>query len=97
MARRMLAIPLIAYVVQSRFDSVERIRDVHAPILIAHGTRDDVVPLAMGQQLFAAAPEPKRFYPIQGAGHNDMLEVGGEAYLACLKAFVQSSAQAGKL
>ena len=97
MARRMLAIPLIAYIVKSRFDSMERIRDVHAPILIAHGTRDDVVPFAMGQQLFAAAPEPKQFYPIPGAGHNDMLEVGGEAYLACLKEFVESTAPAGKL
>ena len=76
---------------------MERIRDVHAPILIAHGTRDDVVPFAMGQQLFAAAPEPKRFYPIPGAGHNDMLEVGGEAYLACLKEFVESTTPAGKL
>lgn len=91
MARRMFAIQLIAYVVRSRFDSLERIRDVHAPILIVHGTRDDVVPFAMGQQLFAAAPEPKRFYPIKGAGHNDLLEVGGADYLAFLKAFVETT------
>ena len=78
MARRMFAIPLIGYVVKSRFDSLQKIRDVHAPILIVHGTRDEVVPFAMGQQLFAAAPEPKRFYPIEGAGHNDLMEAGGE-------------------
>jgi uncharacterized protein len=92
MAKRMFAIPLIGYVVKSRFDSLDLIRAVHAPILIVHGTRDEVVPFAMGQQLFAAAPEPKQFCPIEGAGHNDMLEAGGERYLACLKAFVESAA-----
>ena len=93
MARRMFAIPLIAYVVKSRFDSLQKIREVHAPILIVHGTRDEVVPFRMGQQLFAAAPEPKRFYPIEGAGHNNLMEVGGERYLACLQRFVAESAQ----
>lgn len=93
MARRMFAIPLIEYAVKSRFDSLERIRDVHAPILIVHGTRDSVVPFAMGQELFTAAPESKRFFPVQGAGHNNLIEVGGEDYLACLRSFVAESAR----
>src|SRR5208282_4244103 len=92
MARRLFAIPFIEYVVKSRFDSLQKIRDVHAPILIAHGTRDEVIPFAMGQQLFQVAPEPKRFYAIEGASHNDALEVGGEHYLACLQRFVAESA-----
>lgn len=91
MARRMFAIPLIEYVVKSRFDSLQKIREVHAPILIVHGTRDDLVPFRMGQQLFAAAPEPKRFYPIEGAGHNDLMEIGAVSYLACLQRFVANS------
>ncbi len=91
MARRMFVIPLVEYVVKSRFDSLQSIRQVRAPILIVHGTRDEVVPFAMGQQLFGAGPEPKRFYPIDGAGHNNLMEVGGESYLACLKSFVENS------
>ncbi len=90
MARRMFALPLIEYVVKSRFDSLSRIREVRAPVLIVHGTRDEVVPFAMGQKLFAAAPEPKRFFPIEGAGHNNVLEAGGEHYLGCLKEFIDS-------
>jgi hypothetical protein len=93
MAQRMFAIPLIAYVTKSRFDSLQKIRDVHAAILIVHGTRDEVVPFEMGQQLFRVAPEPKRFYPIEGAGHNNLLEVGGESYLALLQRFVAESAR----
>ena len=93
MARRVFAIPLIEYVVKSRFDSLHKIRDVHAPILIVHGTRDEVVPIEMGQQLFQAAPEPKRFYPIERATHNNLMEVGGASYLACLQTFIAESAR----
>jgi len=91
MARRTFRIPLLEYVPKSRFDSLQKIRNVHAPILIAHGTRDEVVPFEMGQRLFAAASEPKRFYAIEGAGHNDIFEVGGDTYLQQLKTFVGSS------
>jgi fermentation-respiration switch protein FrsA (DUF1100 family) len=91
MARRMFRIPLLEYVPKSRFDSLQKIRSLHAPILIVHGTRDEVVPFEMSHRLFAAASEPKRFCPIEGAGHNDLIEVGGEAYLQQLEAFVGSS------
>ncbi len=93
MARRMFAIPFIAYVVKSRFDSEERIREVHAPILIVHGTLDETVPFEMGEQLFRAAPEPKQFFRVEGAHHNDVMEVSGETYLALLKTFVARAAR----
>jgi hypothetical protein len=92
MARLMLSLPLFEYVVKSRFDSLERVRDVHAPVLIVHGTRDEVIPYVMGEQLFRAAPQPKQFYRVEGAGHNNLMEVGGEAYLACLRHFVAECA-----
>jgi hypothetical protein len=88
MTREIFALPIIEYIVKSRFDSVERIRNVRVPILIVHGTKDDVVPLAMGQQLFDAASEPKRFYRMEGAGHNNLVEAGGEGFVACLKQFL---------
>jgi fermentation-respiration switch protein FrsA (DUF1100 family) len=96
MTREIFAMPLIEYVVRSQFDSQEKIRAMHVPILIVHGTRDDVVPFAMGEQLFAAAPEPKRFYPIGGAGHNNLLEAGGEEYLDCLRRFIAECARGAK-
>ena len=91
MARRMFLIPLIEYVVKSRFDSLEKICAVRAPILVVHGTQDEVVPFSMGQQLFAAASEPKRFYAVEDAGHNDLMEVGGESYLESLRVFIGES------
>jgi fermentation-respiration switch protein FrsA (DUF1100 family) len=57
----------------NRFDSLGRISRVSAPILMAHGDADEIVAFDLGQRLFAAAPEPKRFLPVSGADHNDML------------------------
>jgi hypothetical protein len=85
MARRAFRIPLLEYVVKSRFDSLAKIKSVRSPILIIHGTRDEVVPFAMGQRLYQAAPEPKAFLPVEGARHNDVFEVGGEKYLETLR------------
>ena len=96
MARQMFAVPLIAYAASSRFDSLDRIRRVSAPVLIVHGTQDDVVPFAMGEQLFAAARQPKHFFAVEGAGHNDVLETGGESYLACLRTLVAALPHGGR-
>ena len=58
---------------RDRFDSLARLPRVAAPVLIAHGDRDDIVPFELGERLFAAASEPKRFFRIAGADHNDAL------------------------
>ena len=89
MARRTFRIPLFEYIPKSQFNSLEKIRGVRAAILIVHGTRDETVPFSMGQRLFAAAPEPKFFFPVEGAGHNDVVEVGGEDLLEHLKSFLE--------
>ena len=88
MARRVFRIPLFEYIPKSRFDSLAKIRRVRAPILIVHGTRDETVPFSMGQRLFAAAPEPKALFSVEGAGHNDVLEAGREELLERLKSFI---------
>ncbi len=97
MARRMLRIPLFEYVPKSRFDSLHKITRVHAPILIVHGTEDRVIPFSMGQRLYEAAPQPKSFLQIEGAGHNDIALVGGERYFDRLKMFVSGRVLADKL
>lgn len=92
MARRMrgglAALVPTSWVVRSKFDSLSKIANVHSPIMLLHGDMDDIVPIEMGRELFAAANEPKRFYPIAGAGHNDTVLIGGDAYFDALKEFI---------
>jgi uncharacterized protein len=39
------------------------------PLLIIHGDKDDVVPVAEAERLFRAAGEPKELYIVEGGGH----------------------------
>jgi hypothetical protein len=59
--------------VPDAYPSLQRITGLRAPLLILHGARDSVVPLMHGEELFRAAPEPKRLEVFPDAGHNDML------------------------
>jgi uncharacterized protein len=61
-----------------KYDSERLVGGLTVPFFEAHGDRDAVVPLSLGERLFAAAPEPKRFVRVSGAGHDDIVE--DEAY-----------------
>jgi hypothetical protein len=75
--------------VRDRFDSLARIGNVKAPILVLHGKRDRVVPLRFGRVLFDAAPEPKELWLAREAGHENLIRYGAfEAVLDFLRRHV---------
>lgn len=88
MARTHFPLPLVGGLLEKRFNAVDKIGRVSAPLLFFHGDRDDIVPYSYGRDLFEAAREPKEFVPLPGASHNDTYLVGGDAYFAKLKLFV---------
>jgi len=51
------------------YDSLSRVRRLACPTLFLHGPADTIVPFEMGEALFRAAPEPKRFAALVG-DHN---------------------------
>jgi fermentation-respiration switch protein FrsA (DUF1100 family) len=83
-------LPVIGPMVVWGFNSRERIGRVHAPMLFIQGDRDEIIPLRLGQALYAAAPQPKSFWIVPGAGHNDVVEAGGAGYGERLRAFYQT-------
>jgi hypothetical protein len=66
--------------VRTRYDNRSKIPRLRLPLLIVHGTRDDTVPFAHGEELFEAAPEPKSFLAVEGGAHSDSYLAGGERY-----------------
>jgi uncharacterized protein len=72
---------------RDQFRSIDLIDDIKAPLLVLHGERDGLIPIRLGQRLFDAANEPKRFVSLPGAGHVDVLEGGG---LAPVRAFLSA-------
>ena len=71
-----------------RFQSERKIAAVRCPILFFHGDRDEIVPFDFGRRLYEAAPSPKSFETLAGAGHNDTVAVGGQPYFARIGRFL---------
>ncbi len=78
----------IGYILQTKYDSISKIRDIKVPVLILHGDKDELAPFEQGRKLYETANEPKEFYTIQGATHNDTYIVGGEEYFDVIRRFV---------
>jgi fermentation-respiration switch protein FrsA (DUF1100 family) len=76
--------------VDVEFDLAPKIAKFQMPVLIIHGEHDSIVPVALGRQVFDAAPEPKQWYMVPGAGHNDVPFVGGMPYYRKIMSFVQT-------
>jgi len=92
MAKTMLLFKPFAFFLPPHFNNLEKISRIPVPKLLCHGEKDEIVPFSMGRKLFQTAHEPKIFFPIKGAGHNDTYLVGGNAYFQTLAAFVRDAA-----
>lgn len=71
-----------------RFDSLQKVPALQLPVLFIHGMADRQVPFEMSKRLYAATPNPKQLYLVPYAGHNDVADVGGQAYQQAIQSFV---------
>ncbi len=78
----------VSLLLKTKYDSLAKIRNIKVPILVMHGDKDALVPFEHGKRLYDMANEPKEFYTIPGAGHNDTHIVGGDEYFDVIKEFV---------
>lgn len=79
-------------VLKGDYNNASKIRDVHAPFLLFHGTDDIFIDITKnGQVIFDSANEPKKFIRVQGAGHTTVpWTMGAEAYIRALESFIES-------
>src|SRR5258707_1254128 len=66
----------VRFLMKDQFRSDLRIGKVTAPVLVLHGDRDNIVPMALAERLYGLINAPKRFVRFAGIGHNDL---GAEA------------------
>jgi fermentation-respiration switch protein FrsA (DUF1100 family) len=62
------------------YPSLRLISRLRAPLLVLHGDRDEIVPVAHGRALLEAATVPKRMRVFSGLGHNDLAARAGRDY-----------------
>jgi fermentation-respiration switch protein FrsA (DUF1100 family) len=62
-----------------RYETTRYIAGLKAPLLVLHGARDRVVPVAMGREIARLAPEPKRLVIFPNGNHSDLYINGNDA------------------
>ncbi|MGI0498498.1 alpha/beta hydrolase [Limnospira platensis CENA597] len=72
-----------------RFPNLANLQNVEVPVLIIHGDRDRVIPFHHGQRLYDDFDGPKMSLWVEGAGHNNVLEVAGDRYVETLLKFTE--------
>jgi fermentation-respiration switch protein FrsA (DUF1100 family) len=78
-AARLFPFVPVQWLMHDQFHSDQRIDAVRAPLLIMHGAGDDLIPIRLGERLFALAHDPKRFVRFTDGGHDDLDRYGADA------------------
>ncbi len=80
-------LPFIGPLVTSGLETASKIKQVEAPVLIMHGDRDEVIAYRLGREVLETANMPKELWTVEGAGHNNIVQVGGRRYVEKLREF----------
>ena len=70
---------------------IDRVAEIKVPKLFLHGTRDPRTKFAEAQELFARAAEPKTFFPVEGADHEDLHHFLGARYEKLILEFLETN------
>jgi fermentation-respiration switch protein FrsA (DUF1100 family) len=66
------ALAMAPWLPLTNYDTISKIGRLRVPLLVMHGDSDHTIPERMGQQVFEAAPEPKRYVIFPDSGHSDI-------------------------
>ena len=76
-----------------KFNNIRKIKRVKVPVMVIHGTKDNVIPFFHGQKLYSAANEPKTSMWVDGAGHFDLIPTMGLEYNSRIMSFIEKAVQ----
>jgi len=80
---------LVSFIAGDSFNNLAKIKNIKTPLLVIHGTQDQVIPYSMGEEIFEAANSRKRFIKIEGGGHNDLQNTYEHEYWMSILAFIE--------
>ncbi|CAE8625351.1 unnamed protein product [Polarella glacialis] len=61
------------FLIRDRFDNAAKAASLKLPVLIVHGTDDDIVPFSQGQ-LLSEKVKGSKLVAVRGVGHNDVFD-----------------------
>ena len=78
-------LPLWRAISRVHYDTRTHVAQLDVPVWVVHGTHDMVTPVHMGREVFQAARRKGELLILDGVGHNDVVESGGERYWEWLR------------
>lgn len=70
----------VAPLITQRFEAAAYVERISAPLLVVHGSQDQLIQPTLGRALFDRAHAPKRFVLVEGGSHHNTNALGHEAY-----------------
>ncbi len=70
--------------ITQRLAAVDKVAQIGSPLLVVHGSEDQLIPTTLGKKLYDAAAEPKRFVLVEGGSHHNTNQVGQPQYREAL-------------
>ncbi len=74
----------IGWLITQRLESVRKVGAIGSPLLVVHGSDDQLIQPALGRRLYEAAADPKAFALVEGGSHYDTYLRGHTQYQQAL-------------
>jgi fermentation-respiration switch protein FrsA (DUF1100 family) len=73
---------------KQQLNNADILRQPHSPLLLVHGKRDRLIPVAHSEEIYHVASQPKAFAELPDAGHNDIYDTNFEQYRSAVQQFL---------
>ena len=80
----------VGWLLRDRYDTIDRIARVQAPLLVIGGDQDRIVPIEQTRRVYEAAQDPKTLLIIRGADHNDDSLLAGRELIDAVLRFLRA-------
>jgi len=81
----------ISFLAGDAFNNIEKILNIQAPLLVIHGTNDEVIPYQLGTDVFERAKVKKELITIEGGSHNNLHDDYAHEYWLPIFRFIAGS------
>jgi uncharacterized protein len=70
------------------FDTIKVIRRLQVPLLVLHGTDDEVIPCWMADDIFDSCESPRRLHRVEGGMHKDLFVRDPDSLVWAISQFI---------
>ena len=89
MARRLYPFMPVRLITRLQYPVVDYAAQLNCPVLVVHSRHDEIIPFAMGQAIYSAVKQDKKFLELRG-DHNNGFLISQADYIDGLNDFTQA-------